>query len=311
MLNKLRHSVNRRGFTLMELLVVIAIIAMLISILVPSMRGIKVAAKKIEQKSLFRNIEIGLELFREEFDNYPDSGIVQDQDLDAGDKYVCGAHHLAETMLGRDGRGFDPKSNWHGADEPDDVYASDDTVKEGRDSLARRQEPYIELRKTASYLLDQIYPLAVLDTVVLNGEQVFGDTSKATKRAPILTDCIEQHINVTGSKVKRSGTPIVYFKANTASRLYKKIPVASDDTTKWIYTWEDNADIFNLPPLKEISKYPDHIYKDSDAGKKQFYEDITNHTVSYDKPYNANTFILMSAGWDSVFGTKDDITNFD
>ena len=46
-------------------------------------------------------------------------------------------------------------------------------------------------------------------------------------------------------------------------------------------------------------------------GIENFYADITNPRVSYEKPYNPNTFILISAGWDSVFGTKDDITNFD
>jgi len=42
-----------------------------------------------------------------------------------------------------------------------------------------------------------------------------------------------------------------------------------------------------------------------------FYETITNPGVSYEKPFNSTTFILISAGNDGIFGTKDDVTNFD
>jgi len=296
------------GFTLIELLVVIAIIAMLIAILVPGMRRVKMAAKKIEQKSMFRNIEIGLALFLDEFDNYPDSKVVTD--TDASSKRVCGAQHLAETMLGRDEHGFDPKSRWHENGEPDDIYASDNTTPEGKTSLARRQEPYIELRKTGAFLLDQIYSVADLAAVsgMITGEQPFG--TGGTKRAPIIADVFGHSISVSGSDIRRAGTPIVYFKADTNSRMYAKVPKAGARTTNWTYDWADNADIFDLPPLKQSTKYPDHLYKGTD-GILKFYENITNPNVSYDKPYNSTSFILISAGWDGVFGTKDDVTNFD
>jgi hypothetical protein len=29
------------------------------------------------------------------------------------------------------------------------------------------------------------------------------------------------------------------------------------------------------------------------------------------RPYNPKSFILISAGFDGIYGTKDDITNFD
>ena len=47
------------------------------------------------------------------------------------------------------------------------------------------------------------------------------------------------------------------------------------------------------------------------TGVQLFYETITNPKVNYDKPFNAATFILISAGYDGIYGTADDITNFD
>ena len=46
-------------------------------------------------------------------------------------------------------------------------------------------------------------------------------------------------------------------------------------------------------------------------GLEWFYETIKDSRVdAYDKSHNPKTFILISAGPDGVFGTKDDVTNF-
>ena len=66
-----KRSAIRSGFTLMELMVVITIITLLIGILVPGMQHVKRLARSIEQKSMFRNIEIGLGLFAEQYDGFP------------------------------------------------------------------------------------------------------------------------------------------------------------------------------------------------------------------------------------------------
>ncbi len=59
---------------------------------------------------------------------------------------------------------------------------------------------------------------------------------------------------------------------------------------------------------------PDTPTNTLDAQRAQrFYENITQTAQpdrDYYKSFNANTFILISAGYDGVYGTKDDITNF-
>lgn len=300
---------DSKGFTLIELLVVISIIAMLIGILVPGMQLLKQKAGALNQKSLCRGLEISLEIFRQDYDDYPDSKVVID--VAAGSKRVTGAQHLAEAVVGRDERGFDPKSEWHSPGEPDNIYDSDMATPEGRESLARREEPYVELRRTGAYLLEQMYPAATLTEkipdVLVNDPPVAGLTG--TKRSPVLTDNFTRNTNMP--IIQRSGSPILYFKAKTGSRLYKKVPLAGDNTKNWIYNWEDNKDLFNLPPLMESNEYPNHVYMGRPEGREAFYADITNNKASFDKPHNPNTFLLISAGWDGIFGTKDDVTNFD
>jgi hypothetical protein len=124
------------------------------------------------------------------------------------------------------------------------------------------------------------------------------------------------------------GNPIVYFKANDASRIFPK-PDQRDsnpaflDTSKWIFNYNDNRLIFRLRPLNDPETtqhrydptYTDPTITASEhqGGKNIFYDEITDpkvKTPTFDKPFNAKSFILMSAGHDGIFGTKDDITNF-
>jgi prepilin-type N-terminal cleavage/methylation domain-containing protein len=61
----------RYGFTLIELLTVVAIIAMLIAIFGVGMQKIKISQRNLQQKAAFHSIDVGLNLFRNEFDGYP------------------------------------------------------------------------------------------------------------------------------------------------------------------------------------------------------------------------------------------------
>lgn len=311
---------GERGFTLIELLVVVAIIALLVGLLSTGLSKVVRASKNLKQKSIFHGIETGLELFSKDFGDYPDSDRMDDG---SNDNFICGAHHLAEAIIGRDERGFDPKSKWYAPTSDKKVYAS--TAKgsepaEIKASLNRRKPPYVELRDTPALLISDLYT----DT-----KKIFSEEDG--KRAPVLTDIFTKRIYI-GDEALRVGTPILYFKANSSSRLFREeddpdtANKDESDTKLWIYNYWDNIQMVRLGPLDPDPDTPRH-FPDPDAdppdGKPPmdiFYERITNPKVSYPKPqdptetyykpYNPKTFILLSAGHDGIFGTRDDVSNF-
>lgn len=312
---KNRQRQPRSGFTLIELLVVMAIVAMLVAIFSVGAKKVKVISKGLQQKSMFHAIEVGLELFSGDFDGYPNSDI-----REAGGYRVTGAQHLAEAMLGRDQRGFDPLTGWfpHADDLPQfNPNAPADLYTETAASLARRKGPYCDLKYGEILTIYDLWngergPLGIYETP---------PAAVNAKISPIITDVFNRNDRPSGGRV---GMPILYFKADST----KSFRVDADRKTvlnpnyaaysQWIYNFYDNLPVVQLPWLRDTTVTgADKHYRDpDDATKNQaqvFYEQITKQTDGKDfyKPQNAGSFLLISAGWDGIYGTKDDIINFD
>lgn len=64
-------EINKKGFTLIELLVVIAIIALLVSILLPSLNKARDLAKNVTCMSTVRNAYLGFTYYTDEYEVYP------------------------------------------------------------------------------------------------------------------------------------------------------------------------------------------------------------------------------------------------
>jgi prepilin-type N-terminal cleavage/methylation domain-containing protein len=308
----------RDGFTLIELLTVVAIISMLIAIFGAGIRKVKISQRNLQQKAVFHGIEVGLHLFSNEFDGYPDSAQVVEGST------VTGAQRLAEALLGRDEQGFHPRTRWHPArDWPATApHPGQDLYTPA--SKTDRKPQYVDLKRTGVHTIHDLWDGS-------NGTSVIYDsvafTNNATIRSPVITDVFNR--NFAANVSEKVGMPILYFKADAGRRFrvnQTNQPVhnpADTEYRQWAYNFDDNIEVLKLPWLRdptsslESGPIPPH-YPDEDGDgvtdnfAQVFYESITKPSTvdNWHKPFNPDTFILISAGWDGIYGTKDDITNF-
>jgi len=242
----------------------------------------------VKQKAQFHAIDAALGLFKSEFDGYPPSGA-----LDEDGRPYCGAMKLSESMMGRDLMGFHPNSVFcsDGTDTKGNMlYPKSGAVSEEayRDSLEARKGPYLPLDNANAYTLADIY-----------GE---GNTGAFDPNNYVLCD-VFMHIKIQGKR-KKIGMPILYYKADTSKTAHD---VDDPNNPENIYDYRDNHALLALGvPGKPGQKHP--LYEDP----KIFYEIAINDRVAEpNAPFRAETYILLSAGHDGLYGTKDDITNFD
>ncbi|MHC5059550.1 MAG: type II secretion system protein [Planctomycetota bacterium] len=308
---KAKYYFRSSGFTVAELVVAVAIILVLVSLIMPALNMVRTSADMSRQRAQFHSIDIALEAFRADFGDYP---LSEDSSVEA----YPGAQKLAEALIGQDGFGFHPKSEFRrngmadcdgdGTDDQlylpevaDDIDNDADLTSDQKEAAKKenptiRKGPYLELETANAVRLGDIYK-----TPLPNGlwgiEFVLCDMFRVAKN------------NTTG---KRTGQPILYYKADTSK--FKHDPQDYTPLGENIYNHQDNWRVAELQLLWEGTVLHPMRYSNPD-GPALFYKNTLNpnfppNPPASGRPYRADSYILLSAGPDGLYGTADDVFNF-
>lgn len=282
-----------RAFTLVEVLTTVAIIGILLAVLIPAFNQVGKTAMIVKQRAQFQNIEIALETFRSDTGDYPPSVL----DVPRYGQYSA-SQRLAEAVVGRDGFGFHPASRFHvdgkgdidgdGVLDPtapnttiynaiDGVIGSSGYVQTAEENRAVRKGPYLELENANAVRLSDYGP-------------IYQDLTQNRPPSLVLADVFKTAKLTTGRK---TGRPILYYRANRLKTGHSADTIGA-----------------NTYAYAEGNVIATRTGKSIEAG--WFYQRTRNpNFTDPPRPYRAESFILHSAGPDGVYGTTDDVFNFD
>jgi type II secretory pathway pseudopilin PulG len=267
-----KKSRKKGAFTIIELLTVMSIIILLISLLAPAIMSVRRFARRVQQYSQFHGIDNGLTLYNAEQDDYPPSS-------DNGTGDYCGAMKLCEAMMGQDLLGFNPESDFQRDFDlnpgkyywPTVISTADVRISHG---------PYLKAESSNASSVSDIYTSAVTAGITdPNDLHVLSDVYKS------------------GS---RPGMPILYYKAHPGRLLHD-----STDPNNSIYNYYDNDLILSWGPADGVGTH--------NLTVTDFYDQTWNENIDVvlPRPHRIDSYILLSAGFDGIYGTGDDIYNFE
>lgn len=317
---------RKRGFTIVELLTVMGVIALLIGLLVPALNMVKDYSREIQQKAQFHSLDVGLEMFKNDFGVYPESNDNAYPPVNLIDQTpYLGAHKLAEALVGLDLLGFHPKSGFTASglndldgigtgtgavqiyDPINGIYVEGVYEETGSQNIDVRKK-YIDLEHANAYRMDDIY-------------RNWGSFNQYNF---VLCDVYAKK----RQSGKKTGMPILYYRARTAYKFqdYLHSDLGSDQNPEQnddIYNYWDNERLLALGdpdqgtaivhPLRTGTVIDDlERFEEMILNKQvQTATRTTSFPDGIKRPYRADSFILISAGKDGLFGTADDVLNFE
>lgn len=292
---------GKLGFTMVEILTVVGIIAILVAVLIPALTMVRRIAKETQQKAQLTAIDLALIAFKGDHGDYPPSDW-PDSDPPPRNDY-CGAQKLAEALLGWDLLGFDSDSEFtsdgrtkDGFEEiyPDPLDTSD---PEHIANLEARRGPYLELGTANAFRLGVSAPS--------RRDGLFDDTTPLWPDTYVICDVFgAKRITLSNGETVKAGAPILYYRANTSKKT-----IDTGGTRDRIYDVRHNLPLIYL---KSTEDKKDHPLMDPGGTYSFFYEEYIKDpkVTAIPWPYRPDSYILISAGADGLYGTSDDICNF-
>lgn len=336
---------HRRGFTLIELLVVVSIIALLIAILVPSLHGVRDAAKGVATKSQITSLSGGLDAYKQESalgGIYPPSKSDWDVTVDpASDEindpfadsgtltHTTGASLLLYALSGADGLGtpgfpdLDGDGKWSNDFDANGTSTPPGAYGKGQEGTPNEGEP----------LVPRYGPFADTDPLIKSIKSI-GDLIENEVFLPPATPWGADYDHKVFTD--NWGYPILYYKARRGARALVEVD-SGGRTLPGIYDPNDNLAITGIlsPSIREdglqslsgpkgSSLHPlgnvignvgptmPVATLETDTYRNTFERYIVDLSVTgRPTPVNKDSFLLISPGHDGLYGTSDDVTNFE
>ena len=91
---------SKKGFTIVELLTTVTIIAMLIGLLIPSLRMVRAAARDAKQRAQLTTLGMAISAFRNDYGDYPPSAWTKVVNISM--QQYGGIQMLTEALVGWD-----------------------------------------------------------------------------------------------------------------------------------------------------------------------------------------------------------------
>ncbi len=236
-----------------------------------------ISHRDLELMAQLNAMNAAVKLSEYELDGYPPS----DANDPTGRPY-CGVMKLTEALMGQDLRGFHLRSTYR-ADGLDPngltpLYPPEPDAA----NLKLRKGPFLQAENADAWRLVDIY-----------GK---GNTGSFAESALVLCDPYAR-VRPGGRK---TGMPILYYRVHSSGTAHD---VLHPDNPQNIYHYRDNHALI----LLGVTGQPGAQHPLADP--KRFYLNTQDRQTS--APYRRYSFILISAGQDGLYGTADDICNFE
>lgn len=343
---RLRNPSPRRvAFTLIELLTVIAIISLLIAILVPALSRAREQAKNTQTRGTMKAMGDGLEMFRNENQSevrgeaYPSSRAADDP-TESGEQMIFGAQWAVRYLLGKDLHGYVTRKNV----TPDLLPGGSKFGGVNFEQKGWYDDPNIS--RVGPYIASE--GVRLRQPIELDGAQdMLSSVPKTDAKSfeqPVILDSFDTPILYYAANVRLSSRPNapIADKGGPSGDPY--------GSPEWagIYTHADNAmftgrcdgspstgGTCDVIPwdygggeehgIKYFGTYDPNDSKTAGDAKnfrtftffildRSAFEATKSGSTAAKKPtavpVRRESFILISAGKDGLYGTSDDVTNF-
>ncbi len=322
----MRHNVStKRGFTLIELMVVIAIIVLLISLGVPALQAARNNAKNAATRNQIAVLDRGARLFEQEKGALPESRGYNP--FEGGNARIAttGAQWLTLQLQGPDGNGYVNPELENDSDDNGQINKKDwlDWYALQPSRKYARSGPYVTLDAKTVATPDSLAasdPDASMPPILADSG---GTSDWSNRRLPFFIGAF--------------GDPILYYAATRDAEAPFTTGTPGSNFVVGVYDLSDNAAFTGseiqvgrfpydgsagyrgiLHPLGKLGydtaaplvEPPPETFANFVFDRAVFENSKRPSGDGVIKPVNADSFLLVAAGKDGIFGTNDDVKNF-